>query len=88
MAREIKELEIRDDSSIRLRVSAGRLTPEVVSELKSILGNHPGPAGVYLHMTSNGGAEKVMKLSDSHKVEPRSALLAELKELLGPSAII
>jgi DNA polymerase-3 subunit alpha len=87
VAREIKELEIRDDSTIRLRVPAGRLTPEVVSQLKAILSNHPGSAGVYLHMTNNG-SEKVMRLSDSHKVEPRSALMAELKELLGPSAII
>ncbi|REK19712.1 MAG: DNA polymerase III subunit alpha [Actinobacteria bacterium] len=87
VAREIKELEIRDDSTVRLRVPAARLTPEVVTNLKAILANHPGPAGVFLHMTNNG-SEKVMKLSDSHKVEPRSALLAELKELLGPSAII
>lgn len=87
VGREMKELEIRDDSTIRLRVPATRLTPEIVNQLKSILSNHPGSSGVFLHMT-NSGAEKVMKLSDSHRVEPRSALMAELKELLGPRAII
>ncbi len=87
MGREIKELEIRDDSSIRLRVPAGRLTPETVMNLKTILANHPGSSPVFLHMTNNG-SEKVMKLSGSHSVEPRSALMAELKELLGPSSII
>jgi DNA polymerase III subunit alpha len=87
VGRELKELEIRDDSTIRLRVSAARLTPEIVTQLKTILGNHPGSAGVLLHMTNNG-SEKVMKLDDSHRVEPRSALMAELKELLGPSAIL
>jgi hypothetical protein len=38
-------------------------------------------------MTSDQGI-KVLKLSDAHRVEPRSALFAELKELLGPNAIL
>ncbi|MEA1902114.1 MAG: DNA polymerase III subunit alpha, partial [Actinomycetota bacterium] len=87
VTREVKELEIRDDSTVRLTVAAVRLTPEVVTSLKGILRNHPGSAAVYLHMTDNGDT-KVLKLSDAHKVEPRSALFAELKELLGPKAIL
>jgi DNA polymerase-3 subunit alpha len=87
VGREMKELEIRDDSTIRLRVPAARLTPEIVTQLKTILANHPGSSGVFLHMTDNG-SEKVMKLADSHRVEPRSSLMAELKELLGPKAIL
>ncbi len=87
VAREIKELEIRDDSIVRLSVPAVRLTPETVDSLRGILKNHPGPAPVYLHMTDNGDT-KVLKLSDDHRVEPRSALFAELKELLGPRAIL
>ena len=87
MAREIKELEVRDDTMVRLKTPAATLTPELVSRLKSILSNHPGPAPVYLNMTSEQGI-KVLKLSDAHRVEPRTALFAELKELLGPSAIL
>jgi DNA polymerase-3 subunit alpha len=87
MVRELKELEIRDESVVRLGVPAGRLTPEVVAALKTILRNHPGTAPVYLHMTDNGDT-KVLRLSDEHKVEPRSALFAELKELLGPRALL
>jgi DNA polymerase-3 subunit alpha len=87
IAKEIKELEIRDDSNVKLQVPAQNLTPEVVGELKDILSNHPGPASVYLHMSATTGT-KILKLADSHKVEPRSALFAELKELLGPSAIL
>lgn len=87
VSRDVKELEIRDDSIVRLSAPAMRLTPEVVNRLKSILKNHPGSASVFLHMTDNGDT-KVLKLSNSHKVEPRSALFAELKELLGPKAII
>ena len=87
VAREIKELEMRDDSVVRLSVAAGRLTPEVVGSLRGILQNHPGPAPVYLHMTDNGDT-KILKLGDELRVEPRSSLFAELKELLGPRAIL
>ena len=87
VTREVKELEVRDDSTVRLAVPAVRLTPETVTTLKSILKNHPGAASVFLHMTDNGDT-KVLRLSDDHRVEPRSALFAELKELLGPRAIL
>jgi len=87
MARELKELAIRDDSSVRLAVASQRLTPEVVAHLKAILRNHPGSATVFLNLSDNGDT-KVLRLGDDHKVEPRSALFAELKELLGPRAIL
>jgi DNA polymerase III subunit alpha len=87
VAREIKELAVRDDSIVRLAVPAQRLTPEVVSSLKSILRNHPGSATVFLSLADNGDT-KTLKLGDDHRVEPRSALFAELKELLGPRAIL
>ena len=87
IAREIKELEVRDDSSVRLQVAASRLSPEIVNRLKGILANHPGSASVFLHMVGENGT-KVLKLADSHRVEPRSALFAELKELLGQKVVI
>jgi DNA polymerase-3 subunit alpha len=87
MAKEINELEIRDDAMVRLKAPAAKLTPDLVSRLKSILSNHPGTTPVYLNLTSDQGI-KVLKLSDAHRVEPRTALFAELKELLGPSAIL
>ncbi|HZD23467.1 MAG TPA: DNA polymerase III subunit alpha [Acidimicrobiia bacterium] len=87
VSREITELQIRDDSAVRLGVPAHRLTPEVVSSLKAILRNHPGSATVFLNLSDNGDT-KVLRLGDDHRVEPRSALFAELKELLGPRAIL
>ena len=77
----------RSAADIRESNPAATLTPEMVSRLKVILSNHPGAAPVYLNMTSDQGV-KVLKLSDAHRVEPRTALFAELKELLGPSAIL
>jgi hypothetical protein len=41
---------------------------------------------VFIHMTSDGG-EKVLRVGAEHNVEPRSALFAELRELLGPSSV-
>ena len=58
-----------------------------VARLKWILVNHPGSCAVYLNMVSNGSS-KVLRLGDEHRVELRSALYAELKELLGPSAVV
>ena len=87
VSRELKELQVRDDSTVRLGVPAQRLTPEVVANLKTILRNHPGSATVFLNLSDNGDT-KVLRLGDDHKVEPRSALFAELKELLGPKAIL
>jgi DNA polymerase-3 subunit alpha len=72
---------------VRLGVPAQRLTPEVVANLKTILRNHPGSATVFLNLSDNGDT-KILRLGDDHKVEPRSALFAELKELLGPKAIL
>jgi DNA polymerase-3 subunit alpha len=87
VAGEVQELEIRDDQLVQLSVPASRLSAEVVTRLKQILTNHPGSAQVLLQLTSNDG-HKVLRLSDDHRVEPRSALFAELKELLGPKAVI
>jgi DNA polymerase-3 subunit alpha len=58
----------------------------MVDRLRGVISNHPGTAPVYLHMVSPG-TEKVIRLGDEHRVEPRSALFAELRELLGPSAV-
>ncbi len=87
VAGEVRELEIRDDQLVRLSVPAGRLSAEVVGRLKQILSNHPGPAQVLLQLTGGDGP-KVLRLSDDHRVEPRSALFAEIKELLGPKAVL
>jgi DNA polymerase-3 subunit alpha len=84
IAREINELEVRDDAMVRLRAAAAKLTPDFVTRLKAILSNHPGTAPVYLNLTSEQGI-KVLKLSDAHRVEPRTALFAELRSCSVPA---
>ncbi len=86
IAREIQELEVREVSTLRLSVPAARLSADLVNRLKDVLANHPGQASVILEM-ANGDNRKILKLSDEFRVELRSALYAELRELLGPSAV-
>ena len=87
IAQEIREPDLDAGEMVRLRVPANRLSRNMVDRLKSALSNHPGTSPVYLHMLSEMG-EKVIRLGDNHRVETRSALYAELRELLGPSAVL
>ncbi len=87
VAQELREPELSVEQALRLEVPARLLSPELVSRLKEILVNHPGSAPVFLHMRGEGG-HKVLQLSDEHRVEPRSSLYAELRELLGQRAVL
>jgi DNA polymerase-3 subunit alpha len=85
-AHTIVEPDLSEEQVLRIEVAATALSPETVGRLKEILVNHPGSAPVYLHIRS-GADRKVLRLGDEHRVELRSALYAELKELLGPRAV-
>ncbi|HZZ97613.1 MAG TPA: DNA polymerase III subunit alpha, partial [Jatrophihabitantaceae bacterium] len=61
-----------------------RCTPPVVGRLKEILLGHPGPTAVHLRLT--GREERVVCL-DGFAVRVSPALMAELKPLLGSTAI-
>lgn len=86
IAQSVSEPRLSEAVSVRVRVPASRLSSTVVEHLKSVLGNHPGSAPVFIHMTSDGD-EKVLRIGAEHNVEPRSALFAELRELLGSKAV-
>jgi DNA polymerase-3 subunit alpha len=87
VAKEIAELALRPDDELRIEVPARRLSTDVVGRLQAVLSNHPGSVPVYLHMVSDRG-RKVLRLSDEYRVEPRSALYAEIRELLGQRAVL
>jgi DNA polymerase-3 subunit alpha len=63
-----------------------RCTSDTVSAFKQVLGTHPGVTEVHLRLIGNDGT-KVMRLDDSLRVKPSSALIADLKELLGPQCM-
>ncbi len=87
IAQEVREPELAAEEMVRLRVPATVMSRNMVDRLREALGNHPGTAPVYLHMISENG-EKVIRLGDDHRVEPRSSLFAELRALLGAKAVL
>jgi DNA polymerase-3 subunit alpha len=62
-----------------------RCTPPLVDRLKEVLVSHPGPAEVHVRLT-NGTKATVLRLAPM-RVAPSTALMADLKALLGPSAV-
>jgi DNA polymerase-3 subunit alpha len=69
---------------LRLKVSAAAVSEGLIADLKRLLGQHPGDSPVLLHL----GESKVLRLPEAWTVEVCPALLAELRVLLGPKAII
>ncbi|HKE50292.1 MAG TPA: DNA polymerase III subunit alpha [Actinomycetes bacterium] len=61
-----------------------RCTPPVVERLREVLRTHPGRTEVHLHLKSSSKT-LVMKLNQ--QVSPTSALMGDLKALLGPACL-
>ena len=86
IVREVIQPKLTDTDTVRLELPADRMSADLVGRLKAVLANHPGPAAVYLVLSSKNG-HKTLRLADEFRVEPRSALYAELSELLGANTV-
>src|SRR3954451_619737 len=71
---------------VTLTMPITRCTPPLVDQLKEILVSHPGDAEVHVHL-QNGSRTTVMRLG-GFRVAPTTALRADLKTILGPSAVL
>jgi DNA polymerase-3 subunit alpha len=69
---------------LRVKVAAARLSESLIDDLKRLLGEHPGDSPVLLHL----GEKQVLRLPEAWTVDVAPALLAELRVLLGPTAIV
>jgi DNA polymerase-3 subunit alpha len=69
---------------LRLKVASAALSGPLIEELKALLAAHPGDSPVFLHL----GERQVLRLPPAWTVEVAPALLAELRVLLGPNAIV
>ncbi|HWC35156.1 MAG TPA: DNA polymerase III subunit alpha [Mycobacteriales bacterium] len=65
---------------------ANRCTPPVVDRLKEVLAAHPGATDVHLSLTTAARAT-VMRIGDGYRVAATPALMADLKQLLGPNCV-
>lgn len=62
-----------------------RCTPPLVERLREVLTSHPGSAEVHVRLV-NGSRGTLLRLGRM-RVAPSTALMADLKALLGPSAV-
>ena len=85
-ASSISEPDLDSHRDLRLRVPAGALSPVNVGKLKDILINHPGSAPVFIDMDADG-YHKLLRLDDQFRVELTSSLYAEIRHLLGATAV-
>jgi DNA polymerase-3 subunit alpha len=74
-----------DSKPVTLTMPITRCTPPLVDELKEILVSHPGDTEVHVHL-QNGSRTTVMRLGGV-RVAATPALRADLKMILGPSAV-
>jgi DNA polymerase-3 subunit alpha len=71
---------------VTVSMPATRCTPERVAQLREVLARHPGPLEVRLNLV-NGTRTHLLKLDDGLRVTPSSALMGDLKALLGPGCL-
>jgi DNA polymerase III subunit alpha len=82
----IPELTEGPRGPVLVSMAAARCTPPVVERLKEVLGSHPGTTEVQLKLI-NGGRETVLRLDQGLRVRPSTALMGDIKALLGPTSV-
>ncbi len=85
MATDIERFEPVTDGAppLHVNLSPAALSDVLLAQLKHLLSEHPGESQVFLHV----GDRQVLRLPDGFNVESTTGLMAELRVLLGPSAV-
>jgi DNA polymerase-3 subunit alpha len=71
---------------VRVSLAASRCTPPVVDRLKEVLRAHPGTTAVHLRLVG-GAKDTTLRLDDGLRVTANSALMGDLKALLGADCL-
>ncbi|BCI53770.1 DNA-directed DNA polymerase [Mycolicibacterium litorale] len=74
------------DRPLAVSLPTRQCTVDKVSALKQVLANHPGTSQVHLRLI-NGERITTLELDQSLRVTPSSALMGDLKALLGPGCL-
>ncbi|MFB1297473.1 DNA polymerase III subunit alpha [Mycobacterium sp. pW049] len=88
----VNELIVPDFSSaqanrpVAVSLPTRQCTVDKVTALKQVLARHPGTSQVHLRLI-NGERITTLELDQSLRVTPSSALMGDLKELLGPGCL-
>ena len=71
---------------VQVSLPARLCTADRVGALKEVLAAHPGTSDVHLRLVT-GSTSRVLRLDDGLRVTPTSALMGDLKALLGPGCL-
>ncbi|MCW2581848.1 MAG: polymerase alpha subunit [Klenkia sp.] len=82
----VPELTEGPRGPVLVSMPATRCTPPVVERLREVLGSHPGTTEVQLKLI-NGQRETVLRLDQGLRVRPSTALMGDIKALLGPTSV-
>ena len=78
----LPDTEVAQDAPISLHVSATRCAEPILSDLKALLGQHPGPAPVRV-VVVEPGRRTVVQAGHQIGVTKTPALYSDVKKLLG-----
>jgi DNA polymerase-3 subunit alpha len=85
VAADIEVVEPLGDGAADLHIKLPPgMTDSLVARLKRLFEDHPGESWVFLHL----GQRQRLRLADEYRVETGRGLLGELRELLGPAAVL
>jgi DNA polymerase III subunit alpha len=82
----LPDIKIGPRGPVVVTLPLTRATDGVAERIKGVLGEHPGVTEVHLKLTQPGRCV-LMRLDDSLRVNPSSALFGDLKALLGPACL-
>ncbi len=77
---------VAQGAPLAVTIPVARCTAEVIARFKQVLAAHPGASEVHLRLVSRAGT-RVMRVDQQYRVTQSSALIADLKELLGPGCL-
>jgi len=84
-AQQVIVPDLTDSASkgpVQVSIAANRCTAPVIARLCEVLKAHPGTTTVHLRLTG-GASDKRFQVDDKFRVTPTSALMGDLKALLG-----
>jgi DNA polymerase-3 subunit alpha len=87
MELRLPDLDQGQRGPVVIALAVQRCTPAVVDRLKEVLRTHPGATEVHLHLQARSNTT-VMRLDDAYRVTASSALMGDLKALLGPGCLV
>ena len=84
-AQDIEVVEdLRDSRPVRVRLAPQHQREEKIADLQAILAAHPGDSPVEIHLSD----DTILRLPDDYAVDNANGVVAELRVLLGPDAIL